>query len=170
MFRRLADGIAAVAGAAVLSQFPEFFQQYIQRLGGRLDQALVQRDRLLAAAGEHALSADQYVRRLLVNADPVVRSEGRIASAALADAERLRIAHDALSGASPLQRLLDLARNLDPELARATLDSFVPAVPLTPEALAYAGVGMVAGLVLLATVESIAAGVLRAARGAPGRS
>src|SRR5690606_35291608 len=134
MFRRLADGIVAVAGAAALSQFPAFFQQYLQRLGGRLDQALLQRDRILAAAGEHALSADQDGRHLLGSADAVLRSDGKIAAAALADAERLRLAHDALAAASLLERPVALARRLDPELVRATLDRFVPAVPLTPEA------------------------------------
>jgi len=153
IFQRLADGIGAVAGAASLSQFPAFYVQYVQRLGGRLDQASVQRDRILAAARDHAITAGEYVRRLLDNADSVVRSEGHNASAALADADRLRAVHDALANAALLDRPLVFVRNFDAELARATFDRFVPAVPLSPEGLAYAAIGMVLGLILVAVAE-----------------
>jgi hypothetical protein len=155
MIQRLADGIAAVVGAAALSQFPEFYQQYLQRLGGRLDQAAVQRDRIVAAATEHALAIQDYVRHLAENPDAVVRSEGANAAAALADAARLNAAHDALVGATPWERPLAFARGFDPDLARATWERFVPAVPLSPESLIYGGVGLVLGLTLLALVERI---------------
>src|SRR5262245_23289884 len=115
--QRLADGVAAVVGAAGLSQFPEFCQQYLQRLGGRLDQAVVQRDRIVAAANEHALPVSEYLRRLVDNADPVVRSDGANAAAALADAARLQAAHDALAAASLWERPLAFARGFDPDLA-----------------------------------------------------
>lgn len=153
VIQRLADGIGAVAGAAGLSQFPEFFQQYLQRLGGRLDQAVVQRDRIVAAANEHALAAADYVRRLSEHADPVVRSEGRNAAAALADAGRLQAMHDALAGASPLTRPVVFARDFDADLARATWEAFVPAVPLSAEALIYAAAGLLLGLALVALAE-----------------
>ena len=39
MLRDLWSGLHAVAGAALLSQGPEFIQQYQQRLGGHLDEA-----------------------------------------------------------------------------------------------------------------------------------
>lgn len=153
VIQRLADGVAAVLGAAALSQFPEFFQQYLQRLGGRLDQAAIQRDRIVAAANEHALPVSDYLRRLLDNADPVVRSEGANAAAALADAARLTAAHDALAAASAWERPLAFVHSFDPDLARATGERFVPAVPLSPESLLYAGVGLVLGLMLLALAE-----------------
>ena len=53
MFQRIADGVFAIAGAAGFSQFPEFFRQYVQRLGGRFDQAAVQQERIVAAARDH---------------------------------------------------------------------------------------------------------------------
>jgi hypothetical protein len=153
--QRLADGIAAVVGAAALSQFPEFFQQYLQRLGGRLDQAIVQRDRIVAAANQHSLAIQEYLRRLVDNPDAVVRSEGANAAAALADAARLTAAHDALVAAGPWERPLAFARGFDPDLARATWERFIPAVPLSPESLLYAGMGLVLGLMLLALGERL---------------
>jgi hypothetical protein len=38
---------------------------------------------------------------------------------------------------------------MDPVIARATLDAFRPAVPLTVEGLVYAGVGLLVALLLL---------------------
>ena len=170
VFQRLADGIGAVAGAASLSQFPEFYQQYMQRLGGRLDQALVHRERILAAAREHALTAEEYVRRLLDNADPVAKSEGYNAAAALADAERLQTMHAALMHADPLRRPIVMAQYLDPDLAGATFDQFVPAVPLSLEALVYAAIGMVLGVMLIAAAERLTALPIALTRKARGRS
>lgn len=150
VFQRLADGVFAIAGAAGLSQFPEYYRQYLQRIGGRLDQALVQEGRIAAAAREHGLAVSDYVQRLLSNTDPVARSEGANVSAALADVERLRVAHDALRAAGPFERPVAFARHFDESIARSTLDQFVPAVPISPEGLAYAAVGMLVGLLLLA--------------------
>jgi nucleoside diphosphate kinase len=39
MGETLLDRVLCVAGAITLSQAPEFFQQYLQRLGGHLDEA-----------------------------------------------------------------------------------------------------------------------------------
>lgn len=153
MFQRIADGVFAIAGAAGLSQFPEFFRQYVQRLGGRFDQAAAQQERIVAAAREHGLATQDYVQRLLANADAVARSEGHNVLAALDDAERLRTAYQALVGASPLERPFVWLRHFDDRVVRATLDQFVPAMPLSAEALVYAGIGMVIGLALLAGIE-----------------
>lgn len=164
MFQRLADGLFAIAGAATLSQFPAFFQQYLQRLGGRLDQASVQAARIAAAARDHGLETTEYVRRLVANADPLVQSQGENVSAALADATRLRETFDALNAATPISRPLELARHFDENLTRATLEQFVPAVPLNPEGLVYAAIGMLIGLMILAAGQ----GTIRSVRG-PGR-
>jgi hypothetical protein len=153
MIQRIADGVFAIVGAAGLSQFPEFFRQYVQRLGGRFDQAAVQEERIVAAAREHGLATQDYVQRLLANADTVAQSEGRNVLAALTDAERLRTAYQALVGANPLERPVVWVRHLDDSVARATLDQFVPAIPLSVEAFVYAGIGMLTGLIILSGLE-----------------
>jgi len=154
VFRRIADGVFAIAGAAGFSQFPEFFRQYVQRLGGRFDQAAIQEGRIVAAAREHGLATQDYVQRLLANADAVARSEGHNLIAALGDAERLRAAYQALVGAGPLERPVVWLRHFDGSVARATLDQFIPAVPLSAEAIVYAGSGMLIGLIIIAGLES----------------
>jgi hypothetical protein len=43
-------GLFAAAGAAIFSQAPEFFQQYLQRLGGALDELQRIREQISAVA------------------------------------------------------------------------------------------------------------------------
>jgi len=147
---RIADGIAGTAGAASLAQFPAFYQQYLQRLGGRLDQAMLAVGRLEEAAGDQALTLAAYVDRFLTSSDPVFRREGQNLLATLEEARGLQEAHAALAGAGTLERPAALARHFDPDLALSTLESYVPALPIDAEGLIYAAVGMLAGLLLLA--------------------
>ncbi|HEX6980953.1 MAG TPA: DUF2937 family protein [Alphaproteobacteria bacterium] len=128
VLRSIADGLGAVVGAALLSQAPEFAQQYVQRLGGHRDEAM------------------QFVEML--------RARGATApDAMLAAAEaRLEILNNALNavlGAEDLLRPLVLLRHLESEIAIATMEAFRPAVPLTPAGLAYAGIGLILGLILV---------------------
>lgn len=147
---RIADGLAGAAGAAVLAQFPAFYQQYLQRLGGRLDQALLAVDRLQEAAEEQGLTLSAYVRYFLDATDPVFRREGQNLVATLTQAQDLKEAQAALDGASPLTRPMVFLDHLDPDLASAAFDSYVPALPLDSEGLVYAAIGLVLGLMLLA--------------------
>ncbi len=64
--RRFVTGFVALAGAAVFAQFPAFYGDYLQRLGGRLDQARVQVERLERAARAEKLDLAGYVEVFLV--------------------------------------------------------------------------------------------------------
>ena len=68
----------ALLVALAASQVPEFRQQYLQRLGGALDEVT----RQVAALDERAQAAEMeryaYLRRLLNNPDPIVVREGEI--------------------------------------------------------------------------------------------
>ena len=50
MFERITHAIVGAGGAAVATQFPAYFQQYLQRLGGARDEAI----RAAEAAGSGA--------------------------------------------------------------------------------------------------------------------
>src|SRR5690348_15077235 len=121
--KSLVDGIGAAAGAAVGSQLPEFVQQYLQRLGGHRDEAF------------------QFVQML--------RSQGSEASSAvlaLAQERADSLAHtfDSIAQAGDLMRPAAFLRYVDVDVARATLDLFRPAVPLTPAGVLYGGLGLIA--------------------------
>jgi hypothetical protein len=142
MLDGFADRVLAVAGAVLFSQAPEFFQQYLQRLGGHLDEAR----RILAqfeqAAGQAGLTLADYIRRTAANTDTAV---ARLADTMAAAAERvqsLQAAHDALRDASAWTRPFVFLRHLDWDIARGTLSVFKPAVPVTLEGGLYALAGM----------------------------
>ena len=142
--RRLALAIALVA-AFVGSQGPEFAQQYRQRLGGALDEvrrSVVQFD---AEAMSQGLTPAEGVRRLEASSDPLVQKRGEDMKETMARADRLEAQLKAMQSAGPVVRLYVLVTDFDPGVARAALDAYEPAAPLTPEALTTAGVAGVLG-------------------------
>ncbi len=138
----LIDRILCVAGAVLFSQAPEFFQQYLQRLGGHLDEALRQLARFRQTAADAGLTLDQLIDRTAASADQAVAPLGRAMREAVTRADTLQAAHDALASASAWSRPFVFLRHLDAGIARATWAVFKPAVPTTAEGLAYALAGM----------------------------
>jgi len=126
--KSLVDGIGAAAGAATASQLPEFVQQYLQRLGGHRDEAyrFVQ---MLKAQGTDASNA--------------------VLALAQERADSLARAFDTIAQSGDLLRPATFLRHVDIDVARATLDLFRPAVPLTPAGILYGGLGLIAGIVLV---------------------
>ena len=123
--KSLADGIGSASGAATASQLPEFVQQYLQRLGGHRDEAFrfVQ---MLKAQGTDPASA--------------------VFTLAQERAESLARSFDMIAQSDDLVRPATFLRYMDVDVARATLDLFHPAVPLTPAGLLYGGLGLIAGI------------------------
>ncbi len=148
MMRRLVNGLASLSGAAVLAQFPAFYGDYLQRLGGRLDQARVQIERLEQAARAESLPLADYIEVFLASAQSPVRRQGNVMLEQVGEFERLRDAAAALGQSPLLARPWRFAEHLDAELARATFGDFTPALPLGQEGLLYAAVGLLVGLAL----------------------
>ncbi|MFQ5774535.1 MAG: DUF2937 family protein [Kiloniellaceae bacterium] len=164
MFSRLLSAFAALAGAVLLSQFPAFYDQYVQRLGGRLDQARIEVGRIEGAARAERMTVGQYIDAFLTSETSAHRRQGRILGEQVADLERLRSALVALAPARAVQRPGRFARHADAQLARATLDNFRPSVPLRPEGFVYAFAGFVAGLLVARGAERAASAVRRRRR------
>lgn len=140
----LAGGLA---GAATLSQYPEFSQQYLQRLAGQVDAlSVVVRDfdtsALEAGMGrEEALGQMTGQPFLIARQADMRRTFAR--HAVLSD--NLAV----LSAASPVARLAMPHRLGDADTLRATLADFQPAVPLSVAGLTAAGAGFVGGGTLM---------------------
>ena len=142
--RRLALAIAVLAGL-IGSQGPEFAQQYRQRLGGALEEL----DRIVAEFDAEArrenLTRVEALGRLERNDDPLVRARGEDMRRATARDRRLREQLEAMNAAGPLMRLYLVATNIDPRIARSTLDNYEPAEPLSFGALAAGGIAALWG-------------------------
>jgi Protein of unknown function (DUF2937) len=143
----LLDRALCVIGAVVFSQIPEFMQQYLQRLGGHLDEARRQLLHFQQAAAQSGLSLDHLIDHTTANADPAVARLSAVMTDAIARVDTLAAAQSASQDASFWSRLFVFLRHVDLAIARATWAIFKPAVPTTVEGLAYALFGM---LVLIA--------------------
>ena len=148
IFASLIDRILCVLGAGLFSQAPEFMQQYLQRLGGHLDEARRQLGIFKDTASQAGVTLDQLVQRTGANPDPGIARLGGVMTESVARTISLQSAHDALTQASLWERPFVFLRHLDFEIARATGAIYKPAVPTTLEGLVYALAGMLVFLAL----------------------
>ncbi|MGR3714214.1 MAG: DUF2937 family protein [Shimia sp.] len=137
-------------GAATVSQYPEFSQQYVQRMAGQLDAlTLVVEDfdaSALAAGltrGE-ALAQMKGTEFLEARSDDMRRTFARHA--------RLSEDYAAMQAADPLERLMMPHRMGDVDTVQGTWADFEPAMPLSVSGAVSAGVGYLGGWVLIAGV------------------
>jgi Protein of unknown function (DUF2937) len=139
------DRVLLVATVLCAGAVPSFIAQYRQRLGGRLDQVLIDLAPFQKIADQfHGGSLEALVRHHLASGDRTFHTEGAAVRAMMDSAASLRAAASALNS-DLAHQLLYLVRHTDPSIARATWDIFVPSVPLDAEALIFAAL---AGLVV----------------------
>ncbi len=122
--------IAAVF-AAGSAQGPAFVQAYLQRLGGHIDVARRTVEELRNGAVSRSVTDDG--------------SRERLVEAFTARLAELEASRDAILNAHPLWQPLAMARQADRDIASATADAFTPAMPLDPNSLIYAVIGLALG-------------------------
>ena len=142
MIRMLALA-GGLAGAVTLSQFPEYSQQYLQRLAGAVDE-------LAAVVAAFDASADSFgltrVEALEQMGGSAFQNQLRDDMAGnIARLDRLTADYAALSGTQPLERLTMVWRMRDTELAARTWADFRPAVPVSRDGALATGLGFGAG-------------------------
>ena len=151
MIIRLLTFVGAILGGIGLSQFPEYAQQYEQRLAGAVDELRIivdDFDRALSGLGQtredaFALGQDLSPReqKLLDNA------QSNITRLAFMEHALVR-----LRGASVLQQLGVAPLVVDIQVAGRTFADFKPAIPLTVHGLACAFLGFVVGWMLMGII------------------
>lgn len=151
MILRTVALVCGLTGAAGLSQFPEFSQQYRQRLGGAVDELARVVASFDADARAVGLSREAALEDLANGGEFGARHSATM-QASFARYERLRADLAALEGAGPFTRLTQASRLTDPELARATLANYAPALPLTFEGVTLGGAGFVMGSLIPTTL------------------
>jgi hypothetical protein len=142
----LLDRLLCVVGAVLFSQLPEFIQQYLQRLGGHLDEARRQLEQFRAVAAQSDLTLDQLIARNLGSTEPTVRGLGRVIQETMARVDTLAAADAAIRQASILSRPFVFLRHLDLSIVHATWTIFKPAVPTTVEGFFYSACGVLLAL------------------------
>ncbi len=141
---KLTGGILA---GAVFSQFPEYSSQYVQRMGGALDELTT-----VVADFDKSANASGYTREQAL--DVMIGSD--FLEARQADMkrtfhrfEKLSSDYSRLENANAFSRLAYVTRMRDGEIANGTVKDFKPAVPLTIEGAGFVGIGFLLGYGLL---------------------
>ncbi|MDF1801825.1 DUF2937 family protein [Thalassovita sp.] len=141
----LAGGLA---GAGAASQFPEFSQQYTQRLGGAVDALATVAAEFDASARVSGLTRNQALEQM-VGSDFVARRR--------ADMERVFTRHAQLSAdletlhaAGPFMRAYHATRLNDRDIATRAWEAYQPAIPTNFAGAVFGGLGFLSGAVLIA--------------------
>lgn len=138
--------VAGLAGAAVFSQFPAFSQQYVQRLAGQVDaltEIVVDFD---TSALEAGLGREAALQEM--TGTPFLDARQSDMRATFARHARLADSLAVLRAATPIERLTQLHRFTDPDVAQAAYADFSPALPLNSAGAVAAGAGGVLGWLL----------------------
>jgi hypothetical protein len=133
MIRRSLAMFAGGVGAVCGSQFPEFSQQYQQRLGGAVDELRVVAQHFDADAARAGLDRAGGLARLEKDVESFVRDRGRSARVSFERLESLERQQRAMNAPDILTRSLALLRDYDPMIAKGAWAKFRPALPLTLE-------------------------------------
>lgn len=152
----LAGGVLCLCAA---SQFPEYSQQYVQRLGGAVDELRLVADDFDKSAEAVGFTREQALASMDGNAFQIRRK---------ADMQRVfdRLArlgahYAALRDADALSRLRAIARFDDRRIAARAWDDFQPGVPLTLDGAVFAAGGFAAGFFGLLGLGWVGRGVRR---------
>ncbi|MBA85330.1 DUF2937 family protein [Thalassobius sp. S69A] len=145
----LAGGLA---GAGAAAQFPEFSQQYTQRLGGAVDALAAVVQDFDASAQASGLSRDQALAQM-VGSEFVTHRR--------MDMEHVFTRHAQLSAdlqtlqsAGPFMRAYHAARFNDAQTAARTWQAYRPAIPTNFAGASFGALGFLAGLTLTAALMS----------------
>lgn len=147
--RRMIAGIGGIGLAVTLSQFPEYAQQYTQRLGGAVDELRVITEKFDRDAIDAGLDRQQALTRYQSAADEFLTGRGTSEAANFVRYEQLSETLARIQNADPIERLQSLPAYLDTDIGRRTLESYQPAMPVTMEGILYAGGGFILGYLIL---------------------
>jgi hypothetical protein len=150
--RRAIASVGGLALALILSQFPEYAQQYTQRLGGAVDELRVITADFDRAASAGGLDRAQALARYNASNDDFLAGRGESMTATFQRFEQLSAALTQIQGAGPVERFQSLPAYLDTDIGRRTLESYKPAVPATIEGILYAGAGFIFGYLIVSGV------------------
>jgi hypothetical protein len=143
--RRAVAIVGGLALATALSQFPEYAQQYTQRLGGAVDELRVIVEDFDRGAAQGGLDRSEALARYGASTDTFLAGRGESMVRTFVRYERLSAALDEIENADPVERLQNLPLYLDTDIGARTLSAYEPAIPVTPEGFLYAFSGLVLG-------------------------
>lgn len=128
MLKSLFDGIGAAVGAVVFAVLPSFIQQYAAALSACQSELA----RIIGDAGSR----------------PEIMSQGYLGETQ-ARAAWCNDAAQAIDASLGFERLFSFFQNFDPDIARATLRVFQPALQMSLDGLYFFVFGIIVGLIVI---------------------
>jgi hypothetical protein len=144
----LVDRIVAVVGALFFAQIPQFIAQYIQRLGGHVDELTRIVDQYSAAAAAVGKSLGQFVATHVNSNVADFASTGKIMEENISRLKDLTQALGELNAAGAYNKFYIFLKNMDVGIFKNAFHNFTPGVPVTVEALVYALIGLIIGMLI----------------------
>lgn len=139
--------IGGLIGGGAASQFPEYAQQYTQRLGGAVDalgEVVADFDASAAAEG---LTRDQALAQMH-GTDFIERRRADM-TRTFDRFDQLQDDLAVLENSGPFMRAYHATRLTDDDVAQAALGSFEPAVPVNFSGIVFAGSGFSVGFLAI---------------------
>lgn len=127
LFDRILFTLCFIAGV----QLPEFIQQYGQRLSGHLNEAKRHIEQFQFIANvQYDGSLSKLVDTYLVNSDDAIKQTGELVNSLLERQSLLQNNMAGLKDSNYINRIINFFKNLDTEMAQATLQQYVLAIPI----------------------------------------
>lgn len=142
------DRLFVITGAIVGGQIPLFISQYVQRLGGHVDELnrLINNIKILADQSNKTL--EQYIDKFRASSDPDFSGQGEFMLKLVKRWESLNQALQDLIQSDSWNRLFMFLKGLQGDIASSTWHSFQFGIQLTPEGFVYMAIGAIFGFLL----------------------
>jgi hypothetical protein len=143
--RRTLAMLGGLALGFAFSQFPEYAQQYEQRLGGAVDELRIIVEDFDNDARKFGLNRQEALQHYATSPDAFLVGRGVSMARTLARFEKLSAALADLRGAGPIERIEHLNDYFDSEISARALEAYKPAIPVTAEGIMWAIAGFLIG-------------------------
>ncbi|HOP28738.1 MAG TPA: DUF2937 family protein [Spirochaetota bacterium] len=143
VIEHIADRAIAAAGAVVFMQIPAFIVQYIQRLGGHVDELKLLIEKYKAAAADSGRPLTEYVQLHIQSGVKEFASTGKLMSENIERFNFLSDAHQQISSASGIKQFFLFISKSDMDIIRGTYSDFVPGISFSVQSVIYAAAGIV---------------------------
>ena len=151
----LVDRVIAVLGVVSFAQFPQFFAQYLQRLGGHLAEAQFMLVRYELTAEYFNMTLEEYIATHLQSGNEIFTSSGQLIVALVDRIKALENSFLALNNAPVYSRWWVFLQEYDLEVAKKPGLFLRQGSPPTTEGLIYGACGLVVAWAVYNVVKAL---------------
>lgn len=142
---RWLDRIFAAAGAFLMSQFPQFYDQYLQRAMGHIEELSRQIDLMRQTANLSGKTLEAYIKKFQTSDDLDILHQGNLMQQMTERASDLAEGITAMTQADVLTRPFAFLGHVQSDIAASTLQHFKPGFTFGVEGVVYALLGIFLG-------------------------